>query len=89
MNSMAVAQPIGLGAEAAVGLEEGTSAATENKSEQLETGSSSPSSSPKSTKQEVAQSNGKPQKQVTCVFWLHCFPSHSPGQHRPMALILT
>eukprot|EP00891_Asterochloris_glomerata_P005114 jgi/Astpho2/5114/Aster-06326 len=62
---MAVAQPIGGSAEAAVRLEEGTSAATENKAEHLETGSSSPSSSPKSTKQEVAQSNGKPQKQNT------------------------
>lgn len=71
MNSMAVAQPIGGSAEAAVRLEEGTSAATENKAEHLETGSSSPSSSPKSTKQEVAQSNGKPQKQVTCVLWLY------------------
>ena len=74
MNSMAVAQPIGLGAEAAVRLEEGTSAATEKKAEHLETGSSSPSSSPKSTKQEVAQSDGKPQKQVTYVLWLYCFP---------------
>ena len=74
MNSMAVAQPIGLGAEAAVRLEEGTSAATEHKAEHMETSSSSPSSSPKSTKQEIAQSDGKPQKQVTCVLWLHCFP---------------